>query len=88
MCLQDPKRKYEYIEGLKLCSLTARCALLTYLHGNYIGNVHFIWKVCGSDDVLSLSQNTIERTRKETTVFHTSAMKYFLLQIYGSVSKN
>jgi len=83
VCPQDLKRKYEYIEGLKLHGLTARCALLTYSHGNYIGNVQFIWKVCGSDDVLSLSQKSIERARKEIPVFHTRAMKRLLLQKYG-----
>ena len=79
VCSQDPKVKYEFIRHLKLHGLTTKCALLTYSHGNYIGSTHFIWKVCGGDDVLSLSQLTIEKAKKEIPVFHTRAMKRVLL---------
>ena len=46
VCPQDPRKKYEFIQSLKLHGLTTRCALLTYAHGNYIGNTYFVWKVC------------------------------------------
>jgi len=44
--------------------------------------------VCGSDDVLSLSQQTIEKVKKEIPVFHTRVMKCVLLQKYGRVCPN
>ena len=64
-CPQDPKRKYNFIQNLKLHGLNPKCALLTYAHDNYIGNLHFIWKVCDGDDAMSLSQETIEKAKKE-----------------------
>ena len=85
VCPQDPRKKYEFIQNLKCYSLTARCTLLTYAHGNYIGNTHFVWKVCDAEDAFSLSQQTIEMAKKEIPVFHTRAMRYSLLQKFGRV---
>jgi len=58
-----PKRKCNFIQELKLHGLTPKCALLTYVYGNYIGNLHFIWKVCDNDDVMTLSQQTIQKAK-------------------------
>ena len=37
--------------------------------------VLILFRKCGGDDVLSLSQLTIEKAKKEIPVFHTRAMK-------------
>ena len=86
VCPQDPRKKYGFIQNLKCYGLTTRCALLTYAHGNYIGNTYFVWKVCDAENVFSLSQQITEMTKNEIPVFHTKAMRYSLL--WKSMSNN
>ena len=45
LCPAEPRRKYEYLKRLKSRGLSESVALLTYSHGNNIGNIHFVWKV-------------------------------------------
>lgn len=60
--------------------------MMTYSHGNNIGNVHFLWKVSGSADDFSNSQHTIERAKEEIPVFHTRAMRRALFEKFGRVA--
>ena len=44
VCPSDPRRKYEYLQMLKSSGLALNAAMLTYTHGNNMGNTHFAWK--------------------------------------------
>jgi len=41
--------------------------------------------VCDGDEAMSLSQETIEKAKKEIPVFHSRAMKQALFQKFGRV---
>lgn len=83
-CPNEPRRKYEFIQMLMSSGIAVETALLTYSHGNNIGNLHFIWKVSGDD--LTHSQRTIEKVKEEIPVFHTRAMRKALFSKFGRVT--
>ena len=89
VCPSDPRRKYEYLQMLKSSGLALNAAMLTYTHGNNMGNTHFAWKVPEQGpDSFSQSQRTIEAVREQIPTFHTRAMRRSLLQKYGRVAPN
>ena len=89
VCPSDPRRKYEYLQMLKSSGLALNAAMLTYMHGNNMGNTHFAWKVPEQGpDSFSQSQRTIEAVREQIPTFHTRAMRRSLLQKYGRVAPN
>ena len=71
----ESSKKYEYIKKLKMCGLPFPCAILTYSHGNNIGNLNFIWRVGGKEDSdFARSQSEIEHVKHMLPVFKTRAM--------------
>ena len=89
LCPSEPSKKYEFIQKLKKNGLTMQTALLTYSHGNNIGNVHFLWKVTdSSDQEFSRSQGTIEGAKDDIPVYHTRAMKRTLFAKFGRVTSS
>lgn len=42
-CSSDPCKKYCFIQNLHSRGLSFKSAMLTYFHGNNVGNSHFIW---------------------------------------------
>jgi hypothetical protein len=40
MCPTDPHLKYDYLQALKSSGLAVKAAMLTYRHGNNIGNTN------------------------------------------------
>ena len=76
VCPADPRRKYNYLQELKSSGLTVKTAMLTYRHGNNIGNTNCAWKVPEQDpDSICQSQQTIEIVKKQIPTFHTRAMR-------------
>ena len=66
-----------------------KTALLTYSHGNNIGNIHFLWKVTDlSEEEFSRCQGTIERAKSDIPVYHTRAMKQALFARFGRVTSS
>ena len=61
--------------------------MLTYSHGNNIGNLHFLWKVSDTDDAMSNSQQTIEKAKEEIPIYHTRAMRRALFEKFGRVAR-
>ena len=89
VCPTDPRRKYDYLQALKSGGLAVKAAMLTYRHGNNIGNTNCIWKVPEQDpDSFSQSQQTIEIVKKQIPTFHTRTMRRSLMQKYGRVAPN
>ena len=85
LCPFDPRKKYEYIQLLK----SKGRAMLTYKHGNNVGNTNFVWKVPEpSPDSFCQSQQTIEEVKQAIPTFHTRAMRRSLMQRYGRVTSN
>ena len=51
-------------------------ALMTYTHGNSVGNLCFVWKVNSSDESsFSDCQSVIERVKESIPTYHTRAMR-------------
>ena len=76
ICPTEPHKKYEYIQKLKEKGLSVKAALLTYLHGNNVSSLHFVWKILESvDNDISESQQTIGKAKAEIPIFHTQAVK-------------
>ena len=76
VCPSEPRKKYEYLEKLKSGLSNVRVAMLTYTHGNNVGNVHFVWKVPDySSEAFSQSLRTIEKAKEFIPVFHTRSMR-------------
>ena len=83
----EPCKKYEYLEKLKSNGLDKFAAMLTYKHGNNIGDIHFVWKVPDySPEAFSRSLRTIEMAKENVLVFHTRTMRKALLAKYGRVA--
>ena len=87
LCPSEPRKKYEYLQVLNSSGLTMNVTMMTYSHGNNIGNVHFLWKSVspGFDDI-SNSQHVIEKAKEEIPVFHTRAMRRALFEKFGRVA--
>ena len=89
MCPLDPRHKYEYLQRLKPSGLAVHAAMLTYTHGNSIGNSHFVWKIPEqSPDAFSESQHTTEMIKENIPMFHIRAMRRSLTVKYGKVAPN
>ena len=87
VCPSEPRKKYEYLEKLKSGLSNVCVAMLTYTHGNNVGNVHFVWKVPDySSDAFSQSLRTIEKAKEFIPVFHTRSMRNALMAKYGRVA--
>ena len=87
LCPPEPRKKYEYLERLKSYGLSECAALLTYSHGNNIGNIHFVWKVSNqSENAFACSLQTIESAKELVPTFHTRAMRRALMTKYGRVA--
>ena len=83
----DPRHKYEYINKLKVRGLPCKVAMLSYSHGNNIGNLHFLWKCLNSpEEDISLSQQTIEKVKEKIPVYHTRSMRQALQSKFGRVT--
>ena len=69
--------------------LSFRTAILTYSHGNNIGNLSFIWKVPSDSseaDIISRSQTVIEQCKESVPSFHTRLMRQSPFSKYGRVA--
>ena len=63
--------------------------MLTYFHGNNVGNSHFIWRISEevtNSDLVVRSQYTIETLKSKMPIYHTRAMRSQLLSKYGRIS--
>ena len=88
VCPTDPRRKYDYLQALKSGGLAVKAAMLTYRHGNNIGNTNCIWKVPEQDpDSFSQSQQTIEIVKKQIPVSHKNNATITDAEIWKSCSK-
>ena len=88
-CPSDPRKKYCFIQNLQSKGLPCKSVMLTYFHGNNVGNSHFIWQIseeATSSDVVAKSQHTIEALKGKIPIYHTQAMCSQLLSKYGRIS--
>ena len=84
-----PKWSTKKVQTLQSKGLCLKVALLTYTHGNNVGNFHFVWRV--NDDssycsVLTHSQPTTEAIKSDIPSYHTKAMDCELVLKYGKVT--
>jgi hypothetical protein len=70
VCPSDPRKKYKYIQLLKLKGLAFHTAILIYKHGNSVGNKNFVWKVPeANQDSFCQSHKTIEEAKQNILSF-------------------
>ena len=63
--------------------------MLTYAHGNNVGNFHFIWKVPDySDSAISCSMTTVDKVKEQIPEFHNRGIRRALITKYGRVAPN
>ena len=75
-CLSDSHAKYNFTKAMKSQGFLFHTALLTYTHGNNIGNLNFVWKVNPNDESSSSDcQLVIERVKESIPTYHTRAMR-------------
>ena len=85
----NAKEKYQYLQTLKSNGLPFPTALLTYAHGNNVGNFNFIWKVQStSESSFSECQSVIETVKKNIPIYHTRAMRKELFSLFGRLTSS
>ena len=85
----DSKRRYQYLQTLKSSGFPFPTALLTYSHGNNVGNFNFIWRVQAvSEASFSDSQSVIEAIKKSIPTYHTRAMRKEISSLFGRLTSS
>ena len=85
----NAKEKYQYLQSLKSDCLPYPTALLTYAHGNNIGNLNFIWKVASiTESSFSDCQPVIESVKKDIPIYHTRAMRKEVFSLFGRLTSS
>ena len=76
--------KYSYMKCVKNHGFAFPVVLVTYAHGNNVGNMNFVWKVPSCDEsAFSDSQSVILKLQEKIPVFHTRAMRKQMFQRLG-----
>lgn len=87
VCPADYRAKYKFIQTMKNIGFEFQAALLTYTHGNNVGNLHFVWKVnAPNESSFSLSQPVTKMVKMNIPVYHTRTMRKEMLGIYGCLT--
>lgn len=73
LCPSELSKKYHFLQILRL---SVKAAMLTYTHGNNVGNFHFIWQINkeSTSEFLTHTQHAIEEVKKAIPVYHTRRM--------------
>ena len=88
-CPGNSRAKYNFLRTLKTVGVSFPTALLSYTHGNNVGNLHFMWKVASTDDSsFTDCQKVIEAVKKEIPVYHTRAMRKAMFDVFGRVTSS
>ncbi len=86
-CPAEPSTKHCFFQRLKTSGFPFAAALLTYAHGNNVGNLNFVWKVHATDETaFSTSQPVIESVKQAIPVFHTRAMRKTMFEKFGCLT--
>ena len=84
LSIVDFRAKYNLISTIKSNSFPFPTALLSYSHGNNVGNLHFIWKVPSADETsFSEIQKVTETIKRSNPIFHTRAMRKEMFNVFG-----
>ena len=83
----DSFKRYEYMQKLKKFGLPFASALLTYSHGNNVGNLSFIWRVHNNDsDNYSRCVHVIEQVKLQLPSYKTRAMRAAAFDKFGRIT--
>ena len=76
--------KYQYTQCMKNHGFPFPAVLVTYAHGNNLGNLNFVWKVPSCDEsAFSASQSVILKLQEKIPTFHTRAMRKQMFERFG-----
>lgn len=85
----DPKEKYQYLQTLKSNGFPFPTSLLTYSHGNNVGNLNFVWRVHAiSESSFSECQPVVEAIKKNIPTYHTRAMRKEISGLFGKLTSS
>ena len=88
-CPIDPSLKYSLMKTIKSNGFPFSTALLTYMHGNNVGNLSFLWKVHSNDEsAFSHSQSVIEHVKEYIPTYHTRTMRKEMFQRFGRLTSS
>ena len=86
-CPTDSRAKYNFLQTMKTVGFRFPKALMSYAHGNNVGNVHFVWRVSGPNESSFIdSQRVIERAKESIPVYHTRAMRKEMFGVFGRLT--
>lgn len=86
---RNAKDRYQYLQTLKSDGLPFPTALLTYSHGNNVGNLNFVWKVQStSESSFSDCQPVIENVKRNIPIYHTRAMRREIFSLFGRLTSS
>lgn len=83
VCPTNPRVKYNFVCTLRRVGFTFTAALLTYTHGNNVGNLHFVWRVTAvTESSFTSCQKVIEEVKQKIPVYHTRVMRQAMFNVY------
>ena len=84
-----PKWLPYFIKAMKSQGFPYHAALMTYAHGNNIGNLNYVWKVSSNNDTsFSDCQLVTDCVSKSIPSYHTRAMRRQLFQRFGHLTSS
>ena len=89
ICPTNARKKYDFINALKCNGLPFNVAMLSYAHGNNLGNLHFVWRVKACDESsFTECQKVIDTVKKSIPVYHTRAMRKAMFNVFGRMTSS
>ena len=88
-CPTQSMLKYRLIKAKKSNGFPFPTALVTYTHGNYVGNLNFLWKIQGDhESAFSDSQRVVEQLKQYIPTYHTRAMRREAFHQFGRLTSS
>ena len=81
--------KYNLMKAMKSNGFPFPTALVTYAHGNNVGNLNFLWKIQGDEEsAFSDSQRVVEQLKQHIPTYHTRAMRKEAFHQFGRLTSS
>ena len=89
VCPTNTRAKHSFISFLKTNGFPFQVAMLSYAHGNNVGNLHFLWRVGSTDEATFMEcQKVVEKIKGNIPVYHTRAMRRAMFDVFGRVTSS
>lgn len=89
VCPTNIRKKHNFISALKTNGFPFNAAMLSYTHGNNVGNLHFVWRVMSSDESsFTDCQKVIDQVKGNIPIYHTRAMRRAMFDVFGRLTSS